>query len=175
MVSRIIAIFYLQFLTLPLLWGPTEYFGLFSYRWQHGLTGLSYLSGGFGLLCATIIGITSLNQCHAWMTTRYGNGVGRPEFRMPLLQLGMTLVPIGLIIFGWSAQEQTHWIIPLLGNAIFCCGLQIAYVSVQVYIVDAFEIYAASALASSAVSRGVISCVLTVFGFKLYVSLGYGW
>ena len=94
---------------------------------------------------------------------------------MPLLQLGMTLVPIGLIVFGWSVQEQTHWVIPFLGVAIFCCGFQVAYISVQVYIVDAFEIYAASALAGSAVSRGVISCVLTVFGFKLYVSLGYGW
>ncbi len=175
MVSRIIGIFYLQLTTNPLLYGPTETFGLFSYKWQHGLTGLSYLSGGVGLIWATIIGITSLNRCHAWMTARYGDGESRPEFRMPLLQLGMILAPLGLVVFAWSAHEQTHWIIPLLGVAIFCCGIQIAFISIQVYLVDAFEPYSASALAGSALSKAVVGCVFTTIGFKLFVSLGYGW
>ena len=85
------------------------------------------------------------------------------------------LVPLGLIVFGWSAQKRTHWIIPLLGVAVFCCGTQIAFISIQAYIVDAFEAYAASALAGISVLRGILCCILTVMGFKLYVSLGYGW
>lgn len=175
MVDSIVGTFYIFLTIFALLWGPTESFGLFSYRWQHGITGLSFLSAGVGLLWATIIGITCLNQSQAWMTARYGNGETRPEFRMPLLQVGMILAPLGLIVFGWSAQERTHWIVPLLGVAIFCCGNQIAYVSIQTYIIDAFEAYAASALAGSAVARGVVGSILTVFGFKLYVGLGYGW
>ena len=157
----------------PLL-GSNGVFGLFSYKWQHGNTGLAYLSSGVGLIWATIIGITCLNRSHTWMTARYGNGEARPEFRMPLLQVGMTLPPIGLIIFGWSAQKQTHCIISMLGVAIFCCGTQIAYITIQVYVVDTFETYAASTLAGIAVTRGVIGCVLTIIGFKLFVSLGYG-
>ena len=124
------------------------------------------------MVWATIIGITSLNRSHAWMTARFGNGEPRPEFRMPLLQLGMCLSPVGLIVFAWTAQEQMHWIYPLLGSAIFCCGTQVAYISTQVYIVDAFEAYAASALAGGAVARGFVGCILTMLGFKLYVSLG---
>lgn len=175
MVFRIIGIFFIQLTTLPLLWGPTESFGLFSYKWQHGLTGLSYLGGGVGLVWATLFGFTITNRCQAWMTARYGNGEGRPEFRMPILQVGMLLAPLGLIIFGWSAQKQTHWIIPLLGLAIFCCGTQIGLFSIQIYVVDSFEVYGASALAGISISRGVIGCVLTIIGFKLFVSLGYGW
>ena len=148
---------------------------MFSYKWQHGLTGLSYLSGGVGLILATIIGFTCTNRAYAWMTARYGKGESRPEFRMPFLQLGMIVGPAGLVIFGWTAQEQTHWIIPLLGRAIFGCGTQIAYISMQVYIIDTFERYAASALAAISVSRGILGCILTVLGFKIYVALDYGW
>lgn len=175
MVNSIVGIFYIFLTTFALLFGPTESYGLFSYRWHHGHTGLSFLAAGVGLIWATIIGITCLNRSQAWMTARYGNGETRPEFRMPLLQVGMVLAPLGLVVFGWSAQKQTHWIVPLLGVAVFTCGNQIAYVSIQTYIIDAFETYAASALAGSAVSRGVVGCILTVFGFKLFVGLGYGW
>ena len=116
-----------------------------------------------------------MNRVYMWMTARYGKGESRPEFRMPFLLLGMVVGPAGLIIFGWTAQEQTHWIIPLLGRAIFGCGTQISYISMQVYIVDTFERYAASALAAISVSRGILGCILTVLGFKIYVALDYGW
>ncbi len=175
MVFRLIGNFYIQLTSRPLLWGPAKSFGLFSYKWQHGLTGLSYLGGGLGLVWATMFGITAMNRCQAWMTGRYGNGEGRPEFRMPVLQLGMILVPLGVIVFGWTAQKQTHWVLPLLGTAIISCGTQIGYISIQIYIVDAFETYSASALAGVAFARGVIGCVLTIIGFRIFVSLGYGW
>lgn len=109
------------------------------------------------------------------MAARLGNGEGRPEFRLPLLFVGMLLIPIGLFLFGWSAQARAHWVLPLLGAAIFSCGMQIAYVSIQVYTVDTFRTYAASALAANAVARGVVGCILTILGFKVFESLEYGW
>ena len=87
----------------------------------------------------------------------------------------MLLSPLGLLIFAWTAEKEKNWIFPLIGTAVFSCGSQIAYVAVQLYIVDLFENYAASALAGVAVSRGAVGCVFTVIGFKLYVALGYGW
>lgn len=87
----------------------------------------------------------------------------------------MLLIPAGLFIFGWCAQAHTHWSLPLLGSAIFSCGMQIAYVSIQVYMVDTFRTYAASALAANAICRGTLGCVLTIVGFKLFEGLGYGW
>lgn len=49
------------------------------------------------------------------------------------------------------------------------------YVCIQTYLVDAFEEFAASALAAAIVTRCVITCVFTVVGFQLYRSLGYAW
>ncbi|CAF9935930.1 hypothetical protein IMSHALPRED_010397 [Imshaugia aleurites] len=173
--SLVVGIFFIQLTTLPLLYGPTPEFGLFSYEWKNGLDGLAYLGGGLGLVWATLIGIFGLNRSRKWMATHFGNGEGRPEFRLPLLFFGMLLIPIGLLLFGWSAQARAHWALPLLGAAIFSCGMQIAYVSIQVYTVDTFRMYAASALAANAVSRGVVGCILTILGFQVFESLGYGW
>lgn len=173
--SLIVGIFFIQLTTLPLLYGPIPEFGLFSYKWEHGLDGLAYLGGGLGLVWATLIGIFGLNRSREWMASRFGNGEGRPEFRLPYLFLGMLLTPIGLLLFGWSAQTRTKWVLPLFGAAIFSCGMQIAYVSILVYTVDTFRTYAASALAANAVTRGVVGCVLTILGFKVFESLDYGW
>lgn len=173
--SLVVGIFFIQLTTLPLLYGPITEFGLFSYKWEHGLDGLAYLGGGLGLVWATLIGIFGLNRSRRWMANRFGNGEGRPEFRLPLLFFGMLLIPIGLLFFGWSAQARLHWVLPLLGAAIFSCGMQIAYVSIQVYTVDTFRTYAASALAANAIARGLVGCTLTILGFKVFESLDYGW
>ena len=46
---------------------------------------------------------------------------------------------------------------------------------VQIYIVDAFTIYAASGLAATAVFRSIFAAVIPLFGRKLYSALGVGW
>lgn len=113
------------------------------------------------------------------MIARHGDdfsgNVARPELRLPFLQLGMSIVPIGLIIYGWSAQKQLPWPIPLLGAAVFATGMLMAYVCIQTYIVDVFEHFAASALAATIVARAMFSCVFALIGVKLYKSLGYAW
>lgn len=41
-----------------------------------------------------------------------------PEYRVPLMLPGALLTPIGLLIYGWSAQAKTHWIGPNIGKTI---------------------------------------------------------
>lgn len=47
--------------------------------------------------------------------------------------------------------------------------------SIQAYSVDAFTIFAASALAANAIVRSVMAAVLPLAAPKMYESLGYGW
>lgn len=104
-----------------------------------------------------------------------GSDEAKPESRMLFLQIGMALVPVGLIIFGWTAEKQVHWVLPLLGVAISSLGMLMAYVSIQTYVVDVYEKYGASALAAVIVARCTTSCVFSITGFQLYKALGYGW
>ena len=47
--------------------------------------------------------------------------------------------------------------------------------TIQTYLVDAFTIQAASALAANAVLRSIAGALLPLCGLSLYNSLGLGW
>jgi len=162
-----------------LLFGPEEVYGLYSYRWQHGNTGLAYLGAGLGAAIGTFVCAKYLNRSYAYMAKRHlkksGSDEPLPESRMLFLQLGMLIVPCGLIIFGWSAERQVHWAVTLLGAMIFAIGMLMAYVCVQTYLVDVYEMYAASALAANIFARSTTACLFSIVGFQLYRRLGYAW
>ena len=173
------AILYLHLITVPLLYGPEPIGNLFSYQWKHGLTGLAYLGAGAGSVVGTLICIKYNNRSYQYMQNRYRKATGsedaQPESRMPFLQIGMILVPIGLIIFAWTSENEVHWVAPLIGAAIFCMGMLMAYVSIQSYLVDAYDDFAASAMAANIFARSVAACGFAIVGFQLYESLGYAW
>ena len=39
------------------------------------------------------------------------NGVGQPEYRVPSMILGSVLLPIGLLISGWAADQKWSWVV----------------------------------------------------------------
>jgi hypothetical protein len=46
---------------------------------------------------------------------------------------------------------------------------------IQLYLVDAFTIYAASALAANTVLRSLVGALLPLAGRTMYMALGLGW
>lgn len=171
--ALIYGLMYLQLVTIPLLFGPTPVYGLFTYGWQNGNEGLAYLSAAVGCLLSLVTSILTLNRSYRALCKKYGTK--KPEYRMPLMQVGMLITPAGLLMYGWTAQAQTHFILPLIGAGIFAFGVLIAYTCIQTYLVDAFGKYAASALAATVLLRSIGGALFSVFGANLYQSLGYGW
>ena len=47
----------------------------------------------------------------------------KPEYRLPLLWPGAITVPLGLFLYGWTAQYKVHWIVPILGTALLGAGV----------------------------------------------------
>jgi hypothetical protein len=90
--------------------------------------------------------------------------------------IGAVLCPVGLFLYGWTAQAQTHWIIPDVGCAILATGLIIAFQSAQAYVVDAYDAnYAASAAAAGAFLRTMFGFSFPLFAPQMYQALGLGW
>jgi hypothetical protein len=89
--------------------------------------------------------------------------------------LGATLLPIGLFIFAWTSPPPIHYIVPILSSVPFGTGFLLIFTGVQVYIVDSYGVYAASALAANAVQRGVLATVFPLFSVRLYEKLGLQW
>ncbi|KPM44580.1 hypothetical protein AK830_g1923 [Neonectria ditissima] len=119
----------------------------------------------------------------------------KPEYRLPPLRFGAILLPAGLFIYGWTAEYKVHWIAPIIGTSVIGVGNLIIFMvrsrsqpkpmfapansscsqSLQMYLVDSFTIYAASALAANAVMRSIAGAVLPLAGIPMYDKLGMGW
>jgi hypothetical protein len=99
------------------------------YNFDEGTTGLTFLPAGLGMM----IGVIGFGQLTDAMVNRNkAAGVAhRPEVRLaPALTIpsGLTL-PVGLFIYGWTAEKGVHWIVPMIGVVIFTAGLMGVMVS----------------------------------------------
>ncbi|KAI0465632.1 major facilitator superfamily domain-containing protein [Xylaria cf. heliscus] len=142
------------------------------YHFQAGPAGLAYLGLGIGFLISLIgNGLTS-----DYIAKREAKGGEiKPESRLAPLLLGVLLIPIGLIWYGWAAEYKVHWIIPIIGTSFIGIGINSVWIPVQSYLIDAFTVYAASAIAANTVVRSVFGVVLPLAGQPLYDRLGLGW
>ncbi|KAL0943844.1 uncharacterized protein CTRU02_201731 [Colletotrichum truncatum] len=98
-----------------------------------------------------------------------------PEQRLFHLPIGSLCLPIGLLIYGWTVQYRVHWIVPIMATSLIAAGNILVYMSLQMFLVDSFTIYAASALAAMTVVRSVAAGLLPLSGLRLYDALGVGW
>lgn len=99
----------------------------------------------------------------------------KPEYRLPPLLTGLTLLGVGLLWYGWAAEYAHAWIVPLLGQVAIGAGVITAFMPVTAYLVDAFVGYAASATAANTVLRSLGGALLPLAGPKMYAALGLGW
>jgi hypothetical protein len=66
-------------------------------------------------------------------------------------------------------------IVPIIATAFIGLGNLTAMMTIQTYLVDAFTIHAASAIAANTVLRSVFGAVLPLCGLTMFDKLGLGW
>ncbi|KAG4429907.1 hypothetical protein IFR05_014613 [Cadophora sp. M221] len=160
-------IMYLVLSTFPGLWEN-------EYHESVAIGGLNYISLGVGFFLGTQIAAPCQDRIYRVLKKR-NNGVGKPEFRVPLMIPGAFLVPVGLFMYGWSAEAHTHWIVPNIGAAIFAAGTIVGFQCIQTYIVDSYTRYAASAIGAATVLRSLAGFGFPLFAPYMYAKLHYGW
>ncbi|KAJ5118393.1 hypothetical protein N7526_010030 [Penicillium atrosanguineum] len=162
-------IMYLVLSTFPTLWTSPEY-----YNESIGIGGLNYISLGLGFWAGSQICAPLNDRIYRGLKARNDN-VGRPEFRVPLLIVGAVLIPTGLFIYGWTAQEHCHWIAPNIGAFLLGMGTIVSFQCMQTYMVDTYTRFAASALAAGSFLRSVAGFGFPLFAPYMYDKLHYGW
>ncbi|RMD39803.1 hypothetical protein DV735_g5322, partial [Chaetothyriales sp. CBS 134920] len=143
------------------------------YNFNHKLVGLTFLGQGVGQFIG-LLGFGLVSDARLKKVAAKGAEM-KPEHRLGPLILGGIAMPAGLLIYGWSAQYQTQWIVPIIGTAL--CGLSatLTFMPIGTYLVDAYTRYAASAIAANTVLRSLGGALLPIFGRPMYEKLGYGW
>lgn len=127
---------YMLFTTFPSLF-------MYEYGFSEGNIGLTYLGIGIGSAIGLFINANVSDRVAIHMKTKLG-GVHQPEYRLPPSMYACWLIPMGIFWFGWTADYHCHWILPILGTGVFGVGIVILMMSMAVYVVDAFDVYAAS-------------------------------
>ncbi|KAF9472907.1 MFS polyamine transporter [Pholiota conissans] len=159
-------IFYLFLTTMPTIFREIYHEGV-------GIGGLHYIALGLGLGLASQTNARVMDKIYIYFKKKNG-GVGEPEFRLPSMFPGTILLPFGLFLAGWSAQQKLHWILTDIGIASVGAGLILVFQATQTYVVDAFTLHAASALAAVSFLRSLAGFGFPLFAPAMYAKLGYG-
>ena len=119
--------------------------------------GLVYLGAGVGQFAGLLMLGWISDPLVAKMAKRAG-GEPKPEYRLPPMLPGGAMLPLGLLIYGWSAEYQVHWFVPMIGQFLIGVSMITVFIPVSTYLVDAFTVYAASATAANTVFRSFGRC-----------------
>ncbi|KAI0703412.1 MFS polyamine transporter [Cytidiella melzeri] len=150
---------------------PSIFEGVYDQR--VGIAGLHYFALGVGLTSASQINARYMDKIYRYFSAKNG-GQGRPEYRLPSMLPGTLFLPIGLFITGWTARPDIHWIVPDIGIAFVGAGVILLFQSIQTYVIDAFTLHAASALAAVTFFRSCAGFGFPLFAPAMYKALGYG-
>ncbi|KAF8075787.1 MFS general substrate transporter [Lyophyllum atratum] len=139
-----------------------------------GIAGIHYLAIALGSTVGGQVGARALNTVYRKLKAKNG-GVGTPEMRLPLLMVSATTLPIGLLIYGWTANARVFWLVPDFGVFIFSIGIGGNWTCIQTYLVDNYALHAASAIAGVSSFRALAGFGFPLFADKMYAKLGDGW
>lgn len=144
------------------------------YHFNPSTVGLVFLGVGVGQFFSLAL-FSAYSDGLLKKLAKAKGGPMKPEYRLQLLYPGAVLVPIGLLVYGWSVQYGLHPIIPILGTALLGAGTVWTFLPVSIYLVDAFTLYAASATAATTVLRSILGALIPLAGGRLYEVLGLHW
>ncbi|GLB34695.1 putative benomyl methotrexate resistance protein [Lyophyllum shimeji] len=165
----IYAIFYLWFEAFPLVFTDIYHFNL-------GLSGLPFL--GFLVSGAITYTVYCLYQMyHIAPRSRRAEAAGKqlsPEVRLEIGFMASIFIPTSVLIFGFASKPSTHWIVPIIGAALYLPGIFCIFQSLLMYITSAYPKYAASVLAGNDLARSTIASVFPLFGHAFFTNLGLG-
>ncbi|WQF82588.1 Putative sugar transporter, major facilitator superfamily, MFS transporter superfamily [Colletotrichum destructivum] len=137
-------------------------------------SGFHYIALVIGYTIAAQVGGKVMDRLWRYLKARSGENTA-PEYRVPLMVPGAVLIPLGLLLYGWTAERHTHWIVPDIGIGIFGCGIILNTQAMQAYVVEAFRKYVASASAAAQFLRSIAGFAFPIFAPVMYHTLGYGW
>ena len=106
---------YLMFTTFPQVFEV-------QYGFSNGSVGLTYLGTGIGSFFGLVFCGAVSDRLVATLTKRNG-GTVKPEYRLPAMFIGALIVPIGLFLYGWTADQKVHWILPIIGTGFLGAGM----------------------------------------------------
>ncbi|KAJ5261348.1 MFS general substrate transporter [Penicillium angulare] len=144
---------------------------------SQGLTNIIWVAMFVGMMVAACLvpliyrwTKVELNQLKAEATQKGSHT--RPENRLWFAMLGAPAIPIGLFWMGWTDFAHISIWSPIVASTFVGYGTILVFISSYMYVIDVYDIYAASALSFMTVSRYYVAGGMTVAGIPFYRNMG---
>lgn len=132
---------------------------IFESKETYGFTalqaGLVYISPFVGGLLGTAVAGKVSDIVVRFLTRRNG-GIYEPEFRLVMAIPIALSTTIGLMGFGWSAQNMDAWIVPTIFFGLISFGCCLGSTTAITFCVDSYRQYAGEALVTLNFSKNVL-------------------
>jgi len=160
----IYAMLYAFFFAYPVIFGKL-------YNYNDGQIGLMFIpiliGAGFALVATPQIEKQFRKICLTRDPT--------PEDRLMGAMIGSPFIPISLFILGATSFKHIIWVGPASSGIAFGFGMVLCYYSVNNYIIDSYQNYAASALAAKVFLRSGGGAAFPLFTTQMYNTLDLHW
>ncbi|KAI9838679.1 MAG: hypothetical protein M1819_004993 [Sarea resinae] len=157
-------VLFIWFESFPLVFGEIYGFNL-------GEQGLAFLGIFVG-------GVITVPLYLVWVKygiiPRFTKPTFKPEMVLPPTFFGSASLPVCLFWYGWSARESVHWIMPIIGAALFAIGIVTVFNAVLNYLGISYPPYTASIFAGNALFRASFGAIFPLFARQLFRRLGIG-
>ncbi|KAK7416886.1 hypothetical protein QQX98_004944 [Neonectria punicea] len=159
--------------TLYMLFGAYPVVFQLQRGWTPGKGGLAFLGIAVGMFAA----VPTVALINRWYVkkARESKGPLAPEMRLPGGMIGSIALPAGMFWFAWTTYSSVYWLSPVAAGVPFGFGLTLIFTAVFSYLIDAYTIYAASALAANTVLRSLFGAAFPLFTRQMYDKLGTQW
>jgi DHA1 family multidrug resistance protein-like MFS transporter len=99
-----------------------------------------------------------------------------PEQRLLPMMIGAIIFPIGLFWFAWTGNyPEIHWIVPTLSGILTGAAILTIFLQALNYLVDAYLMVAASAIAANTFLRSFFGAGFPLFATAMFRNLGVDW
>lgn len=139
-----------------------------------GVGGLPFFGMIIGQLSAGLFIV--LRQPNYQKKLAANNDKPIPEWRLPEVIIGGVAFSLGLFWFGWSGyRADIHWIVPTLSGLLTGFGLLSIFLQSLNYLVDAYLMFAASAIAANTLLRSLFGAIFPLFAVYMIDGMGVQW
>ncbi len=116
--------------------------------------GLVYVSPFIGGILGTVVAGKVSDVIVRYMARKNG-GVYEPEFRLVMAIPVAISTTIGLMGFGWSAEERDLWIVPTIFFGVISFGCSLGSTTAITFCVDSYRQFAGEALVTLNFSKNI--------------------